>query len=108
MGVCNGMNDKEFLFAYGTLKDPDVQKRVIGRIVDGVPDTLSGYRKSEVAVDGQTYPVIVPDQNASVDGVVLVLTSQELEKMDVYETKAYGRVKVHTQKGTSAWVYVKR
>jgi Gamma-glutamyl cyclotransferase, AIG2-like len=57
-------------FFYGTLVDPDVRRAVLGpyapRSVE--PASLSGWRR--VPVRGKTYPVIVADPAATVDGVL--------------------------------------
>ena len=58
-------------FFYGTLIDPDVRRVVLGphapRRVE--PARLQGWRRA--AVPGRTYPVIVIDAGAHVDGVLV-------------------------------------
>ncbi len=58
-------------FFYGTLIDADVRRAVLGlyapRRVE--PATLRGWRR--LPVRGRTYPVIVADPAASVDGVLV-------------------------------------
>lgn len=98
---------KEQLFVYGTLKKPDTQKEVIGRIAKGLPDTLEGYKKSKIKIDDVLYPIIVPDLNSSIEGLVLSITEEELKTIDEYETDAYKRKKVILKSGKSAWAYVK-
>lgn len=59
-------------FFYGTLTDPDVLASVVGRSVpaaDRRRACLDGYRR--VARDGASYPILVPDPAARVDGVLV-------------------------------------
>ena len=95
------------LFSYGTLRDPTVQRHVIGRVVRGTPDALVGYAKARVVIDGTTYPILQPSDGGVVEGEVLELSDEELHSADKYETDAYRRVKVTTKKGVEVWVYVK-
>ncbi|MEK7195371.1 MAG: gamma-glutamylcyclotransferase family protein [Patescibacteria group bacterium] len=95
------------LFIYGTLINPEVQKNVLGRVADGVPDALIGYKKSEIEVEGKEYPLIVPDEGEKVGGLVINVADRELEKIDEYETAVYKRKSVVLERGISAWVYVK-
>lgn len=83
------MEDKEKLFIYGTLTDPGVQKEVWGRAIKGKDDSLKGYEKSEIEIDGEVYPFIVPNKNGQVGGLVVELTENELEKADRYEGGEY-------------------
>ncbi|MFH0712528.1 MAG: gamma-glutamylcyclotransferase family protein [Candidatus Jorgensenbacteria bacterium] len=97
----------EKLFVYGTLKEPEIQKEAIGRIAGGVPDVLKKYRKTEMPIDGENYPVIVPDENGVVYGLILEVSPEELKMLDDYEVE-YKRIEVVLEGGTSAWVYVKK
>ena len=58
-------------FFYGTLIDADVRRALLGphasRRVE--PARLQGWRR--VAVSGKTYPVVVAEPDASVDGVLV-------------------------------------
>lgn len=58
-------------FFYGTLIDPDVRRLVLGRHapVAVEPARLEGWRRLPLA--GATYPVIVRDPAAAVDGVLV-------------------------------------
>ena len=46
IGTPVGVSDEGdvYLFAYGTLRQPEVQLAVFGRKLDGQADTLSGYK----------------------------------------------------------------
>ena len=96
-----------YLFVYGTLKDPKVQKKIIGRVIDSKPDILVGYKKSTVIIDGVIYPILIRHQNGIIKGEILNLSQLELEKVDLYETDTYRRIKVILKSGVEAWVYVK-
>ncbi len=95
----------ELLFVYGTLQDPDVQRRVIGREIEGAPDVLDDYFKSEIVMSDGTFPIIVPEAGKSVAGKVLDVTPEELARMDIYETTAYRRIRVGLRSGRETWVY---
>ncbi len=94
------------LFVYGTIKDPEVQKKVIGRVAESRNDSLEGYSKSSIVLKGITYSILVKGTE-EVEGVVLQLTEDELKKFDVFETTAYRRVMEKLKSGVETWVYVK-
>lgn len=94
------------LFTYGTIKDPEVQKKVIGRVAESRNDSLEGYSKSSIVLKGITYSILVKGTE-EIKGVVLQLTEDELKKFDVFETAAYRRIMEQLKSGVRAWVYVK-
>lgn len=107
----------EKLFSYGTLRYEAVQLSTFGRKLVGNPDTLSGYKLSQVtitdsnviAVSGDdTHPILIAthNENDKVDGVVFDITAKELELADRYEVADYKRVGVTLCSGVFAWVYV--
>jgi len=97
----------ESLFVYGTLKDPKVQKEVIiSREISGETAVLNDYAKSEIGIDGQNYPVLVPKKGSSVDGIMLNLRPEELARIDEYETEAYKRELVKLDNRKEAWSYL--
>ena len=105
------------LFAYGTLQQLEVQLATYGRLLDGVPDTLSGYRLEALTI---TNPEVVrlsgkalhfiaresADPEDRIPGVVFLITGDELAATDRYEVDVYGRVEVELDSGTRAFVYV--
>ncbi|OGZ05564.1 MAG: hypothetical protein A3C93_05280 [Candidatus Lloydbacteria bacterium RIFCSPHIGHO2_02_FULL_54_17] len=95
------------MFIYGTLADPKIQRSVWGRETTGVPDVLREYRRSEIEIDGEIYPLIIPSKEGHVEGLVIEVADDELEKIDDYETDAYERVEVILESGAIAWVYVR-
>jgi gamma-glutamylcyclotransferase (GGCT)/AIG2-like uncharacterized protein YtfP len=94
----------ELLFVYGTLYEPEVQLRLIGRLLDSHPDTLRGYERTSHLLP--PYPVAMPDENKEIDGYVLQVTPEELAQFDIYETDDYQRIRVTLDSGTEAWVYI--
>ncbi len=99
----------ELVFVYGTLKDSAIQKGVIGRVVIATPDTLKGYKKSVIEINNNRYPIVIPDSDSKdvIEGFVLELSSEELKKLDEYETDAYQRKKVSLVSGKQVWLYQK-
>lgn len=97
----------ERLFAYGTLKNPLVQKKAIGRVVQGTPDILEGFILSKIKIERKNYPVIIRKNDSKVKGLILSVTVEEVKQIDDYETKAYERQKIILKSGSEAWVYLK-
>lgn len=95
------------LFVYGTLREPEVQKKIIGREIEGTLDSLLGYNISKIEINNNTYPIILKKIDSSVRGLVLPITLKELQLIDEYETEAYQRIQVTLKSGKEAYVYVK-
>ena len=93
------------LFAYGTLLETHVQEAIIGRIIEGRPDRLKGFRKAEVQDGQETFPTLHAGAESFVEGRILEVTPQELSHIDMYEGDLYARHKVTLESGTQAWVY---
>lgn len=91
---------------YGTLKDSQTRKHIIGRAVSGVPDTLKDFKETTVSIGGVLYPCAEPQRNSSIDGLVVAVTQSDLRLLDVFETEAYKRTRAELESGKSAWVYV--
>jgi len=98
---------KEKLFVYGTLKNPKIQQRVIGRALTGIPATLKGYKNSKIKIEEKSYSVFFPGENKSVRGLILSITEKELKFIDNYETNAYQRKKAFLDNGEKMWVFAK-
>lgn len=80
------------LFFYGTLLDPDIQRRVIGRVLARpalATATLAGFRRVRAA--GKWFPILVPGLSADrVDGAVAAgLTAREIARIVRYENDGY-------------------
>lgn len=94
------------LFVYGSLKDPEVQEKVMGKIVKGTPDVLVGYKKDTVHLYGMTYPALVPAGGGRIEGLVLEVMDEDFIPLDEYETDAYKRITEKLESGTEAFVYI--
>lgn len=101
----------EKLFAYGTLKDKDIQEAVFGRILTGIPDKLIGYTVKEIHIEEEfgiaQYPIITATKNPedSISGIVYELSSRELQLADTYEGIHYKRIEVELHSNEIVWVY---
>lgn len=98
----------DLLFVYGVLKDPEKREDIVGNEKNSFPDSLEGYAKSTITIEGKTFPILVPTKDSSVNGEVVKVTPEELKKFDEFETKAYKRIEVTLKSGKKAWVYVSR
>jgi hypothetical protein len=109
--------EEEALFSYGTLQLPEVQHATYGRLLEGRPDMLSGYRLEPLVISSpdvvelsgleiHTIACRTGDPADVVTGIVFTLTPTEIEATDLYETDAYARVEVALASGALAWVYV--
>jgi gamma-glutamylcyclotransferase (GGCT)/AIG2-like uncharacterized protein YtfP len=92
------------IFTYGSLLDDDIRSRVLCKHIDGEKDTLSGYRVSEHTV--LPYPTIVPFKEGSVYGKVFDVTSEDLQRLDKYETQYYTKINVLLDSGKKSLVYI--
>jgi gamma-glutamylcyclotransferase (GGCT)/AIG2-like uncharacterized protein YtfP len=101
----------ENLFAYGTLKDKEIQEKVFGRIIKGTPDQLKGYGIRKIQIEEEfgiiQYPIITETKNPedSIDGISYPLSEIELELADKYEGMHYKRIKVQLESTEEAWAY---
>lgn len=113
------MIKNERLFSYGTLQLPDVQRATFGRLLNGQPDALVGFRREMVEItdpdvlakSGERFhPVVMRsgDANDRVAGAVFEITAEELAAADAYEVDDYERVEAELASGLRAWVYVAR
>lgn len=94
----------EKLFVYGTLQDSDVQKSLMGREILGHSDSLNGYIINSMLMP--PYPVALPEDNSQIDGQILQVSLDELEKLDEYEGECYIRIQTWLVSGQEAWVYI--
>lgn len=105
------------LFSYGTLQSPAVQLARFGRLLEGTPDALPGYRityieitdPEVIAASGtDRHPLLVAssEQSDAVDGTVFAITDGELASADDYEVDDYARTRVVLRSGTKAWAYL--
>jgi hypothetical protein len=105
------------LFSYGTLQLPDVQRATFGRLLDGRPDAIVGFRLETLTITdpdviatsgSDQHPVLIAADGAGaeVEGTVFDLTAEQLRAADAYEVADYTRVEVPLRSGQAAWVYV--
>jgi len=79
---------------------------VIGRTATGSIDFLDGYQRGTIKLG--EYPIL--DAAASdnyVEGLVLEVSTDELQRLDIYETSAYRRIRVSLRSGGEAWTYAR-
>ncbi len=100
-------NATQYLFAYGTLRQQEVQNAIFSKVLEGNQEALPYYKMSAQKV-ADTYPNIVASENPKdkVKGMVYVLTDEELLKADAYEGSAYLRTEAVLESGKKAWVYL--
>lgn len=101
----------EQLFAYGTLKEKDIQETIFGRILKGTPETLVGYVINQIHIEEEfgvtQYPIIMPTHNPedTISGMLYGLTEAQLQLADTYEGLHYKLIQVQLQSEQTAWVY---
>ena len=105
------------LFSYGTLQQDSVQMSSFGRLLNGAPDALPGWKSEMVEITDpdvlaksglRFHPIIVPGTASDeVAGTVFEITEDELAGADRYEVADYKRIAVRLKSGIEAWVYVK-
>lgn len=109
----------ERLFSYGTLRQANVQQATFGRLLEGAPDALVGFKEEMVritdpavlATSGRLFhPIVVRsnDPNDRVKGTVFEITPDELIAADAYEVSDYARIEAELASGVKGWVYVRR
>ncbi len=104
------MQEKEWLFSYGTLMDVDIQMELYGEYLPMQVASLSHW----AAFVGQNgYLFAKPLQNAKIEGMLLQLNEKQLSITDLWEqVPLYQRERVHCVamdgKEIPAWIYTKR
>jgi len=81
------------LFAYGTLRHPDIIRYVIGRVPEQVDVELEGFVRYRIR--DADFPGIFPKKGERIDGTLFTgISSEELLRLDNYESDLYVRQKV--------------
>jgi gamma-glutamylcyclotransferase (GGCT)/AIG2-like uncharacterized protein YtfP len=94
-----------YLFAYGTLRQADVQRATFGRLLQGEDDALVGFQRSTAR--GHLNAALTGRPEDRIDGVVFEITDADLSSADQYEQRAsFARVAGTLASGKQAWVYV--
>lgn len=81
-----------WMLSYGTLRDPSVQREVLGRRVPRPEKaTLEGFVRSSLLIEGEEFPDLVGGHpmNVRADVLLLALSFEELKRCNVYETDHY-------------------
>ena len=97
------------LFAYGTLMCEDIMYEVSGCHLSHEPGTIIGYSRRSVI--GENYPAIMPDKEATVDGLIYRnVPSSAWDRLDRFEGEMYGRhhvvVELNNRNTSRAETYV--
>ncbi len=108
----------QWLFSYGTLRQPEVQRALFGRTLESVADWLPGYRIETLRIEdaevirlsgSDRHPVLRRGRaDERVEGLALALGDDDLLKADAYEVSDYVRVAVTLGSGKAAFVYLHR
>jgi gamma-glutamylcyclotransferase (GGCT)/AIG2-like uncharacterized protein YtfP len=100
------------LFAYGTLKDTDVQQDLFGRLLKGTPERLIGYTITKIEIEEEfgmeTYPIITSTEDPKdiISGWLYEVTEEEIALADTYEGLHYKRAEVTVESNEKAWAYI--
>ena len=101
----------ENLFAYGSLKDKEIQETIFGRVLMGTDDKLIGYAVKKIQIEEEfgviQYPIITATQNPedSISGILYQISPRELQLADTYEGMHYKRTQVQLESNETAWTY---
>ena len=113
------MSEGYWIFSYGTLRQPEVQRALFGRALQAEEDVLTGYRIGMVAINNPEvvrmsgsaeHPGLIATDDASdrVAALALKVTTDELAAADAYEAADYVRAPVTLESGRAAFVYLAR
>lgn len=92
------------LFAYGTLRFPDVLRTLLDRVPSSSPATVAGWRVA--AMRERVYPVLVPAARTA-NGLLLTdLSRAEWHTLDAFEDPLYSLQRLATNEGNHGWAYV--
>ena len=104
------------LFSYGTLQLPEVQRATYGRLLEGRPDALVGWRLEPMRISDAevvrlsglaVHTIARRTGNAEdrIGGVVFAIGEDELAATDRYEVDPV-RIETELESGIRAFVYV--
>lgn len=109
---------QDWIFSYGTLREPQVQQALFGRELESFDDALDGFEIGSVEIKDEavrklserdSHPILRRGPAGSrVSGCALKVTESELAVADRYETDDYARLAVTLASGRDAFVYVDR
>lgn len=106
-----------WIFSYGTLRQPAVQRAIFQRELRGEADRLTGFRVGTVkisdpnivAMSGSAeHPGLIRtgDPDDQIAGTAFAVAESELAAADAYEAADYVRHKVSLASGKVALVYL--
>jgi hypothetical protein len=104
------------LFSYGTLQQPEVQLATFGRLLQGEPEEIVGFKQSVMHVEDPAFVATSGKADHAilrftghgddrVKGMAFEVSESELAKADAYEPAGYNRVMAQLASGKQAWVY---
>ncbi len=93
------------IFVYGTLKDEQIRKMVLGYDVPAEEDVLENYEVVPHSVF-LIYPTIKKAKGKGTDGYVFDVQEESIPKLDRYESGLYKKIEVILQSGTVALSYI--
>ena len=104
-----------YLFSYGTLQKEEVQRKLFGRNLDGLPTSLKGYKATPIEIRDEEFLskgeesnqlIALPSlENDRIEGTLFEVTDEELALADSYEPVDYKRIKVLFESGKEGWIY---
>ncbi|KPH58213.1 MULTISPECIES: gamma-glutamylcyclotransferase family protein [Novosphingobium] len=103
------------LFSYGTLRQHEVQLALFGRLVEGEPDAIPGWRQRMIEITDpeviaksgtRWHPMVEQstDPQDAVEGTLFRLSEADIAAADAYEVD-YIRKEVRLKSGTLAYIY---
>ena len=93
------------IFVYGTLKDEQVRKMVLGYETGAEFDVLEDYKVVPHSVFLR-YPTIEKAKGEGTGGYVFEVQDESIPKLDKYESGLYKKIEVKLQSGTIALAYI--
>ena len=107
----------EYLFSYGTLQQEKTQLELFGRILNGMPDILPGYKIATIEIrdeiflskgEGKFQKTLIHtgDKKDIVKGMIFEITDELLLLCDKYEPNNYKRIQVILESGKKSWIYI--
>ena len=96
--------DPEALFAYGTLRFPEVLRALLRRVPGRSPAAAAGWRV--VCLARRAYPALVPGHGVASGCLITDLTVEEWTLLDAFEDDVYRLQRVPLVDGRQGWAYV--
>lgn len=107
-----------FVFAYGSLQEDGVQRKMYGRAIECRRDELGGVERKIIRLEDRAAVAATGHaehanlefcgrSDSRVQGTVLEISDAELATTDKFEELAdYKRIEVQLVSGTRAWAYI--